>query len=114
MKTHKTIMYTVEMLDKLNPCSSGRASARPFLPAKLSTDPEENIELALELAQADPKLNMTWFATASAEGTVVACDRDYHYDSTGANANRESHRDPFLIAQYLAWIADAIATRDGR
>lgn len=115
-------MFTVEMLDKFNPCATGRAAALPFLPAKLSTYPEKNIELALELAQSE-SVNTAWLKNSivvSPNGDsdvdicCDVCDPDYHYDSGGRDLRRSSSGDPFLIAQYLAWVADSIATRDGR
>lgn len=121
-KKHVTIDFTIEMLDKLNPCPAGREAALAFLPAKLSTDPEENIDLACALAcserAAAGQSDARWLMSKVAGDTSIiccsGCDRDYYYNALHERSGGDPHEDPLLIAQYLAWIADKLATDAGR
>jgi hypothetical protein len=49
MKRHDTITITEDYLLTLRPCEYGLHDARPFLPATLSTDPSDNLTLAMAM-----------------------------------------------------------------
>lgn len=117
-KKHVTIDFTIEMLDKLNPCAAGREAALAFLPAKISTDPEKNIALALKLAQAPRASDGRWEDALWLEAVVLKDygtwpDCDYQRRG-GIRIIRDEADDPLLIAQYLAMVADKLATDAGR
>jgi hypothetical protein len=124
VKKHTTVIITIEMLDALGPCRPGREAWQDLLPAKLSTDPLENLDLALEMIERDRVRINKWddarWLAAHLCNVAVWPDSDYYTVSPG-NINADNERvdcgesfDGFLIAQYLAWAADAIATKEGR
>lgn len=115
MKKHTTVTITLKMLEDARACWSGQASAEPFLPATISTDPEQNLDLAIELAQSEAGKHVTWLDDAignsSYSCTCTSCLND------GGDARGKLYdtgEDPTIIAQVLAAVADAIATKGGR
>jgi hypothetical protein len=48
MKVHRTMTVDKEWLTDRGACSFAREQLAQFMPAKISTDPEKNIALALE------------------------------------------------------------------
>lgn len=120
MRTHKCITITEKMLRDQGACIDGLEQARQFLPARISTDPEENLELAMDLADSARAIaqweDARWFASVlDAESLgMYRPDNDYFFDQTDNRVDANNARDPMLIAQYLAWAADALLTRRGR
>ncbi len=105
MKQHTTVKITEALLRELEACERGIEQARPFLPATLSTDPEKNLDLACTLA-CDVFVNTWWLYST----VVVFCpDCPDGHDYQG-----DTECDPYIRAQWLAMIADTLATKAGR
>lgn len=116
MKKHTTVTITKKMLMKLGACASGLEEVAHFLPAKISTDPEKNIALACKLAKEhgadDEHTDRPFWLVfrASAERlTDVFPDGSLLVGDSYA-----TQYDAFIIMQWLAWVADALATKAGR
>lgn len=128
MLKHKTITITLSYLRRLGACSAALKALKEakILPAKISTDPDDNLKLALELTQAPaseiyPEHHcsrwLPWLAGQHVHNTdlpvddalraqyVFALETDSHYD--GEN-------DPTIAAQMLAMIADHLLTKQGK
>lgn len=114
MKTHKTVTVTARMLKKFGACDEGIETVSEFLPAKLSTDPEKNIELACHMVDSAAALTRNfdgghWLVHRATTESDVFPDGELlvgdYFDT---------QRDAWITAQYLAWVADGIATRAGR
>lgn len=111
MKKHTTVTITKKTLEDLGACFAGVEDVRHLLPAKLSTDPEKNYKIALKLADSRSArigLDRAWWlmVTIAREHTLP--------NSLLVGAYHYTQLDAWVIAQYLAWVADALATRDGR
>lgn len=50
MKNHTTITITNTLIKTYGPCTEGYNQAREVLPVNISTDPEQNIDLAIMMA----------------------------------------------------------------
>lgn len=129
-KPHRTVRITHKMLLDLRACRSGLSAAEPFLSARVSTDPDANLPLALRICDAvwagfDGKGfdtnnyhraadNVSWLIdemNLHGEGTL------FWSDGNGPNGpfERQYHgTDAGVIAQQLAMIADAILSKRGR
>lgn len=120
MKFHTTITITRSELEAKGACTRGLAAASALLPAKVSTDPEQNIELALAFVEQCDGANwraldfLYWYATA-------AYDYAAAYDADAADAANDAAYDAdayasdiSLVAQVLAIIADAVACNQGK
>ena len=112
MKPHRTVTITKRMLKGLGACQYGRTLVRPFLPARISTDPEKNLALACKLADArfahegsDP---VYWFHRTVAGEYVMP------NSLLAAPYATQTQLDAWIVAQWLAWSADAILTKKGR
>ena len=122
MKTHKTFTITKKFLASLEACVRGVSKIEHLLPAKISTDPEQNIALAIEIAEVERSTDAgwadTWWLAAHALQKADTFYPDafrgwpdsYNFDNAGANPDA----DPFVVAQYLAWAADALLTKQGK
>lgn len=109
MKIHTTVKITRRMLTRLHACPRGTRKVEKLLPAEISTDPEQNYKLAIELVELDDAWDDShWLAveTIGADGVPSL------YCTDGYSGGSE--RDPYVVAQRLAWVADAIATKRGR
>lgn len=132
MKTHKTITITARFLERLDACKRGVEKIRHLLPASISTDPEQNIALAIEIAEIERSTETgradTWWLAAGWADTWWLAARvledvagyclctlrgwpdSYNFD----NDSNNPEADPFVVAQYLAWAADALLADQGK
>jgi hypothetical protein len=113
-KKHTTVTITLKTLAALNACGSGVADIAALLPAKISTDPERNIALATTLADADWAKGVTDRVFWLARRLRVDVGSLLTDDGTIVGDNYATQRDACLIMQWLAMIADKIATKAGR
>lgn len=110
-KRHVTVTITEKLIRELNPCRDGFNALKHLLPAKLSTNPDDNIDLALEIAQSDRACcyhDDSWWLAARFRQYDGLPDTD-----TGGLFYKDM-QDPTIIAQRLAMVADALASKDGR
>lgn len=107
MKT-RYFSLTLEALDTLRPCPEGREFAEQFLPAVLSTNPEENITLVeamFDRSQNDGfqvGMWVSWLCGHWASTKTVNATRLYDANML----NSMDYSDLYVAAQALAWIAD--------
>ena len=114
MKPHRTFTITREFLKKHDACEAGIARVAKLLPAKLSTDPEKNYKLAFALADSAPALEQ---GVDDAYFLVGLCTSECNKlpdDDLLIGTFYHTERDAWITAQYLAWIADVLLSRDGR
>ena len=111
-KTHRTVTITAKMLERLGACTCGLEAIRPCLPIKISTDPEENFEVA-EMIVCSERARDGWYDA----GWLAGCfeldpypDND-HYLKGKPNPDA---RCIYVVAQQLAMAADGIVTKAGR
>lgn len=120
MRSHKTITITGRMLRRLEACSDGIFETAELLPAKVSTYPEDNIELASELIDAGHGNHVAWLAdraaTVAIDASMTWPDNDYSIKSNGVRAMdfTPCTADVFIIAQWLAHAADYLLMMKGR
>lgn len=116
MKKHTTVLITWNRLRMLGACRDGIDDIRPLLPCHISTDPEENQALACKLADSE-------WAVEYSRDHVYWLAREHHISYLdllpdglilAGNVSHHTQIDAFLIAQWLAWVADIIATKAGR
>jgi hypothetical protein len=123
-KKHTTVVITKAWLESIDACECGINAVLPLLPATLSTDPDKNIELAMFLAEhprsalwADAAhiLCKIWNDDPSSRG-YISLFAVWPDDCLAADDDSGTFpgRDVWLTAQYLAAIADHIATKEGR
>lgn len=116
MKKHTTVTVDRKLLLALGACGSGIAEMSRFLPAKISTDPERNLPLALKLTKAhgdeDEHVDRAFWLVRR----LIADRYDPLPDSNllAGYTMCDTQYDAYIIAQWLAWSADAIATKAGR
>lgn len=114
MNVHKSVRLTAKMLDALNPCEAGFAAVQKYLPVDISSDPDDNLKLALRLADSARAncgySDVYWLSLKLTDHNDEYPDGDYWL----GDRYRHISDDPMLVAQYLAMVADAILTRSGR
>lgn len=103
------------MLRSLGACAQGVLEMSRFLPAKISTNPERNLPLALKLAKAhgddDGHIDRAhWFAAKVLNNS----ERLLPDSNLLVGDAYDTQYDAFIIAQWLAWSADYLATKAGR
>ena len=83
---HTTVKITARDIKQHRPCPEGFMRVKPFLPLVLSTDPEDNIALAMAMLDHAPGLafNVQWFATFFSRVGHVAQEGDYYNDVPGS------------------------------
>ena len=110
-KYHTTVKITRKKLLKLDACEFGLQQVRSLLPAKISTDPHENFELAEALICASASWRLHWLARKVSDYTFEI-DAQAAYSVAGRSFFAD--HDGWQVAQQLAAIADYIATKEGR
>lgn len=116
MKKHTTVTITKRMLQLVfSACGSGLEEVKHLLPAKVSTDPERNFALAFKLCKnhgaEDEHADRAFWLVSRAMGSRVDV---FPTDDLLVGAMYDTQYDAFIIAQWLAWVADALATKAGR
>lgn len=118
MKTHRRVRLTAKMLRDLRPCGYGYDAALAFLPASISTDPEDNLELALRIADSERArqgFSDVYWLSLRTFGSDVGSDDAYPDESYWhRDQYRQMSDDPVLGTQHLAMVADAILRGRGR
>ncbi len=117
MKTHKKIEITEKMLRGRSACDHGIRLFKMLGRVVLSTDPSENVKLALTLQQLEKRDEsayahvswlMRWCTTYIDDHRLLPrvgpCD----------DARRCSYDDPMWYQQALAVIADRMLTAQGK
>lgn len=134
---HGTFTITRTWLEARGACYSSMTAldAARLLPITISTDPDENVDLAVELVQttAWPYMGLVYFEPitrwlhwlalqASSRGEEGTHLTDFYQANEGTcfylrqiDLNRRGGEcDPTLLAQLLAMLADAFLIGDGR
>lgn len=126
MKTHNTITITAKWLASRGACKDGRKDVEALLPATISTDPVENIELAEALIAATDGAgrfngstysNIDWLTDrcrGNSRWPLDSPDSDYSTTRLGNWTGAKPHEDPYVVAQWLAFAADAWLMCKGR
>lgn len=115
MKGHATVTITRKLLESLGACDDGIDAVKMYLGSKISTDPQKNFKLALALADSEETLDShedrAWWLVCHAikRGGAMLPDGNLL-----VGACHETQRDAWITAQWLAWCADALATKAGR
>lgn len=111
MKTHGTVMITRKLLEHYNACRFGLQCVAALLPARISTNVDDNFDLACQLAQVE-RPDVGWLATVVG---LRAFDDVYKILSLAVlDQNGDADQDPMVIAQRLAMIADKMLSDKGR
>lgn len=113
MKSHTTVTITRRMLADLHACPEGLYNIRHLLPMKVSTDVEENLDLACELADSPRAVfghhcDTVWLLYQLDHTQVT------HGNFVPKLAGENPFCDAWVVAQHLAAIADIIATKKGK
>lgn len=117
---HRTVRLTARKLRDLGACEEGVDGFKEFLPCKISTDPEENIDLALRLVAFEEQERDTVYTLSSLSATL-----DWNENDIAGWADADAHDigkpgednwrlDPYRTAQVLAAYADSILVRSGK
>jgi hypothetical protein len=121
VKTHKTFRVTAEVLhgSPTYACGSGVAAIAALLPCEISTDPEENYDIATELIALGQGYRAMWlcctFPYNESPPNDVGVHEDYWFcTSADCCVERVIAKDVFVIAQQLAMYADRMLTRKGK
>jgi hypothetical protein len=117
VKKHTTVTITRKMLEELGACGEGLQFLEVVCgnKAKISTDPVANMDLALDLVDWHLQHDWRWGHAAWLAEQVLG--ESYTSGVTIAVSDIEdlmSGHDAFQVAQQLAWVADALATKAGR
>lgn len=127
MKTHKTFEVTADVLRSppIYACSIGIEDIASLLPCEVSTDPEENYDVASELVAIGEGARVEWLcyqlSYAELPDEDFEVDDDYFYRTRknglrGKCTRRAAtlYSDVFVIAQQLAMYADQMLTLKGK
>lgn len=104
MKSHKTVTLTMTYLCYHYACDEGCNAARPLLPAKVSTDPLDNLALAGALIEGGTN-HYRAFTFARWLGEMEYLD----FVSVPVVTDSE-----YVVAQLLAFWADAVLVKQGK
>lgn len=107
----RTVTITEKLLEaRLGACDARRAGVH--LPVILSTDPVDNLDVAV--AAIDGEADLHWLVDR------VVCNqgrRTCLYDDLAGTTddiyNSGGRSEPYVVAQLLAWVADALINRPG-
>lgn len=109
-KPHETLTIDLALLRGLCACLSGLDRVAGLLPATISTDPEENVELACALVDCQAGRDVLWLFSTIATETGRCCDQCVGM-FTDFDRAVLSCEDPYVLAQWLAATADFYLTR---
>lgn len=104
MEKTRYVVLTEKRLRKYGPCVAGLDFALQYLPAAISTDPEENSELAVRLHEEEPYIGI---ASVSHWVDWLKCIAVPQLRDDASTST--SDYDPYQTAQQLAMIADYLA-----
>lgn len=107
---HQTLTVTADMLEDMNACTRmiKRLGHAQLLPAKISTDPEANLDLAIHLSENlsyDEMYDAVWWLYVRS-GERVADHVQLTYGGWHINIG--------ILAQVLSWWADRILVSSAR
>lgn len=127
-KEHQTVTITMTKLANAGACYAAREALKhhKLLPATLSTDPDDNLDLAFKLVTLRAYPNypanaatcsrwLPWFAQNMGSEDANQCQYLHSgcfFEERAGSSCGEN--DPTVVAQMLAMIADAICEREGR
>ena len=123
IKAHKTVTVTRRMLERSGACEDGLNEVADLLPAVISTDPEDNLELAIAAERLRPNpcacgMGAVTFLPGVLDNTypVDKPDRDIvSMDAMGYSPHDHvNYSDPWVLAQQLAGWADSYLVARGR
>lgn len=130
MLKHKTITITLSYLRTLGACPAALTALKEakILPARISTDPDDNLGLALELTQSPAGANfdkqtcsrwLPWLIAQYPSDECTTVDDAEAAQWTGdplleTGSANEGENDPTVAAQMLAMIADHVLTKQGK
>lgn len=113
MKKHRTLKITEAWLREQGACAPAISELRPFLPLRISTDPEKNIKVLERIGEMygyereryadDPAFLGWWLADRlhhSEDYERVLVDTRYSEDDIPLDARL------YVGAQFLAWAVD--------
>lgn len=119
-RPHRKYTITLDWLKRKGACRDGLDFAKPLCPAVISTDPDDNMELAHMVAgDFNGRIN----AFGSCEDGVArflmwlaVTAGVYLYDQVREPRAVDGvpYLAPDVCAQHLAWIADVLLTRGGK
>lgn len=124
----RRVKVTMAMLDRLGACKTARWNLAPLLPATISTDPLENLDLCDTMGNVcdSPRVywgNMpcaAWLYRRLLTPDPEDCDCSMCIPQGPIRDADLSHFDvmmeaqPWVAAQYLAWCAAILAKRGAR
>lgn len=108
MKTqpHREWKITQRVLQKMGACYNGQQIFKDLLPATLSTDPVDNLELVGRLCDHRPLVLLDWLAVRVCGNSLAPLLDGCTHWFRWTNYQGNGEPDPWVIAQYLAAIAD--------
>lgn len=120
-KPHRKLHVTRKLLwgEPILACWSGVNDVAALLPCDISTDPEENTDLAIALIESGHGERAEWLSDRAELPWDSWPDIDYQFRTSkrglliGRHLGRNQHTDLMLVAQCLAMFADAMLTRRG-
>lgn len=115
MKPHTTVTLDRKWFKKHRACADGLRNVAHLLPVTLSTDPEENIDLAYELADTKDGSGCTCYScTCEADVTWLEDTVTQSAEIVWQHPLDSGRFDLSLLCQMLAAVADKLATQQGR
>lgn len=107
-KYHGEIMITRDYLQEMKACIDSINAVCGLLPVTLSTDPEDNLEVAETLIEDVERMDRLWFLRRT--GCWKCTCREVPLPAVDfADLN-----DPYVVAQFLAHYADRVLTKEGK
>lgn len=115
-RVHRTVKITRKFLTNHHACKDGLKRVGALLPATLSTDPEANIELALQLAEIANtyQSDVWWLAVSVTPNGLRGPDQRWLDTYVPAFTQRSGECEPLVLMQQLAMIADTLSIKQGK
>lgn len=116
MKTHhRNVKITKKLLEDLHACGDGLDAIASYLPLTISTDPEQNLGVAILIAtspraEEEQWHDARWFAYVASGYEPVTCP-DHDHWITCQRGCKDFSIDPYVVAQHLAMAADFLLVR---